>query len=270
MRALLNTVPSVVLLALVLAATLAVILAAVWLVRRAVPRTRQGFHAEVSAPMLGTVAALFGLLLGFVIVIAYQNYLDARGNVSREADSLASIVRDSNAFPPRDGARVRAAVGAYVRAVTDKEWPRMRNGHDSPAASRALNHVVIALQATNASSPRAASFYHDSVTQLDDALVARRDRLETATGGLPWELTALIVFSALVILGYALLVGSTHFWFHALGPASIAVVIAFSLVVLFDLSYPFSGDVTISSHPYKTGVLAQFYRPHRTADLSKT
>jgi hypothetical protein len=41
--------------------------------RRAVPVTREGFHAEISAPMLGVVAALFGLVLAFVIVIAYQN-----------------------------------------------------------------------------------------------------------------------------------------------------------------------------------------------------
>jgi hypothetical protein len=66
-----------------------------------------------------------------------------------------------------------------------------------------------------------------------------------------------------VILGYALLVGSPHFWFHALGPTAIAIVVAFSLVVLFDLSYPFSGEVTITPQPYKTGVLAQFFAPSR-------
>jgi hypothetical protein len=37
----------------------------------------EGFHAEIAAPMVGVVAALFGLLLAFVIVIAYQNFLDA-------------------------------------------------------------------------------------------------------------------------------------------------------------------------------------------------
>ena len=45
------------------------------------------------------VAALFGLLLAFVIIIAYENFLEASADVSREADPLASIVRDSVAFP---------------------------------------------------------------------------------------------------------------------------------------------------------------------------
>jgi Protein of unknown function (DUF4239) len=262
-RAILNAVPAYALLLLVVALTLAVVVLAVWLVRRVVPATREGFHAEVSAPMLSTVAALFGLLLAFVIIIAYQNYLSAGADVSREADSMASIVRDSAAFPPRDSVRVRGAVGEYARAVTDDEWPQMRNGRSSVAASRALGGVVAALQATQPRSPAARGFYNDSVSQLNGALVARRDRLEAAQGGLPWELTALILFSALVILGYALLVGSPHFWFHALGPVAIGVVVAFSLVVLLDLSYPFSGDVTISPRPYKTGVLAQFFQSSR-------
>jgi Protein of unknown function (DUF4239) len=262
-RAILNAVPAYVLLVVVVAVTLAVVVLAVWLVRRAVPATRDGFHAEVSAPMLGVVAALFGLLLAFVIIIAYQNYLSAGADVSREADALASIVRDSDAFPKSDGIRVRGAVGEYARAITDDEWPQMRDGRSSPAASRALDGVVAALQTTQPRSPAARGFYNDSVSQLNDALVARRDRLEAASGGLPWELTSLILFSAFVILGYALLVGSPHFWFHALGPVAIGIVVAFSLVVLFDLSYPFSGDVTISPQPYKTGVLAQFFQPSR-------
>ena len=47
-----------------------------------------------------------------------------------------------------------------------------------------------------------------------------------------------------MIVGYAVLVGSPNFWFHVLGPAAIAVVVVFSLLVLADLSYPFSGDVS--------------------------
>ena len=81
------------------------------------------------------VAALFGLLLAFVIIIAYENFLEASAGVSPEADSLASIVRDSAAFPEPEGDRVRGAVRTYLRAVVDDEWARMRDGSDSPRAT---------------------------------------------------------------------------------------------------------------------------------------
>ena len=261
LRGVLNAVPIWVLMLGAVALTIGVVVIAVWLIRRAVPATREGFHAEISAPMLGVVAAVFGLLLAFVIIIAYENYLEASADVGREADSLASIVRDSAAFPEPDRDRVRDAVRTYVRAVVDEEWELMREGSDSPRASRALDGIYEALQAVEPTTPAATAFHDDSVRQLNDALHARRDRLEAARGGLPFEMAMLIVFSSVVIVGYAVLVGSPNFWFHVLGPAAIAVVVAFSLLVLLDLSYPFSGDVTIDPEPFDTGTLAQYFEP---------
>ena len=87
------------------------VLLLVWLIRRLVPAVREGFDAEVSSQILGSVAALFGLLLAFIVVIAYQSYGDTQNNVNDEAGALAAIVRDSGAFPQSDGDRVRGSVG---------------------------------------------------------------------------------------------------------------------------------------------------------------
>jgi hypothetical protein len=259
LREILNAVPLTLLLVAAVGFSLGVVLLAVFLVRRAVPATREGFHAEISAPMLGVVAALFGLVLAFVIIIAYQNFLDADANVSREADSLASIVRDSQAYPEPGGTNVRRAVGTYVRAVVNDEWPQIHNGDDSALALNGLEGIFAAFRTVEPRSPSGTAFYDDGVRQLNQALSARRDRLQNAGGGLPRDIALLILFSTVVIIGYAVLVGSPHFWFHALGPAAIAMVVAVSLVVLLDLSYPFSGDVAIAPDDFKTGALGQFF-----------
>ena len=261
LRTILDTVPLTLLLIAAVGFSVAAVLLAVLLIRRIVPATSQGFHAEISAPMVGVVAALFGLLLAFVIVIAYQNFLDADDNVSREADSLASIVRDSAAFPDPGGENVRRAVGIYVRAVVDEEWPQMHDGNDSALAVTGLEGIFAAFRTVQPRSAQATAFYDDAVRQLNAALAARRDRLQTADGGLPRDIALLILFSTLVTVGYAVLVGSPHFGFHALGPAAIAAVVAVSLVVLLDLSYPFSGDVSIAPDDFKTGALGQFFPP---------
>jgi hypothetical protein len=166
LRSVLNAVPISLLLLGAVAVTLGVVVLAVLGIRRVVPETREGFHAEISAPMLGVVAALFGLLFAFVVIIAYQNFLDANDDVRREADSLASIVRDSTAFSEPDGDRVRGAVETYTRAVVDDEWARMRDGSDSPRTSKALDEVFVALQSVEPTSPAATAFYEDSVRQL--------------------------------------------------------------------------------------------------------
>ena len=258
-RGILNSVPLTVLIVVAVAFTFAVVVLAVWLIRRWVPSTREGFHAEISAPMLGVVAALFGLILAFVIVIAYQNFLDADANVSREADSLASVVRDSAAFPEPGGGNVRRAVGSYARAVVNDEWPLMHEGHDSTLAKSGLNNIFAAFRTVKPRSHEQTAFYDDAVRQLNDALDARRNRVESASGGLPRDIVVLILVSSFVIVAYAVLVGSPSFWFHVLGPAAIAMVVAISLVVLVDLTYPFSGDVAIAPDDFKTGALASFF-----------
>ena len=64
-----------------------------------------------------------------------------------------------------------------------------------------------------------------------------------------------------VILGYTILVGSRSPGFHAVGAASIALVVGMSLVVLIALSYPFSGDLAGDPSPFRSGSLAQVVGP---------
>jgi hypothetical protein len=259
-REILNNVPTGWLLVGATAVAIGIVLSSVLVIRRLVPSTREGYHAEISAPMLGVVAALFGLFLAFVIIIAYQNYLSAGSNISRETESLSGLVRDSAAFPEPEGAGVRSAVGTYVRAVVDNSWPLMRDGKTGNLAVEGLDGIYAALRTVDPKSPQEVAFYNDSVTQLGTALAARQDRLQSVAGGIPNIIMILLLFNTLVILAYAVFVGSPKFWFHVLGPAAIAVVVAVSLVVLVDLSYPFSGSVTVSPDSFKSGVLAQFFQ----------
>ena len=69
MRTIVDTVPTALLVLLVVGGIVGVFLLGVLAARRFVPATREGFDAEVSSQMLGVVASLFGLLLAFVVVI---------------------------------------------------------------------------------------------------------------------------------------------------------------------------------------------------------
>jgi hypothetical protein len=179
--------------------------------------------------------------------------------VSRETNSLSSLVRDSAAFPEPGGENARTAVGAYARAVVDDSWLLMRSGKTSDLAAAGLNQIFAAMRTVKPTSTQETAFYDDAVSQLNTTLAAREERLKSVAGGIPGVIVILLLFSTFVIVAYAVLVGSPNFWFHALGPAAIAVVVAVSLVALADLSYPFSGNVTISSDGFKSGQLAQFF-----------
>ena len=182
MRAIVNDVPVGLLAAVVVGLIVGAVVLTVWLIRRHVPATREGFDAEVSSQMLGVVASLFGLLLAFVVVIAYQSVGDAQNNVAVEANALAAIVRDTRALPAAQADQVAQAVGVYTRAVVLDEWPRMRTGTDSRQAFVAIGGIYRALQGIEPRSARTRVFYDDAVRQLSAALDARRNRLATRDG----------------------------------------------------------------------------------------
>lgn len=259
MRTIVESVPTAVLVLAVVGFVVGLVLLGVWVVRRFVPSTRDGFDAEVSSQIIGVVASLFGLLLAFVVVIEFQTYSSAADNVQTEADDLGAIVRDSYAFGP-DGGQIRTAIGTYVHLAVDDEWPLMRKGKESAAAWEALDGVFASLQAYTPVSTSEVAFYDDSVRHLNAVLEARSDRLDSSgSSDLPALIAALILVGAVVILGYATLVGSKSSAFHAIGAGAIAVVIGFAVVVLVALQFPFSGGLAIDSKPFREGALAPFF-----------
>ena len=106
LRGLLNSVPITLIMVVAVGLTLGAVLLSVWLIRRVVPATRDGFHAEISSGMIGVVAAVFGLLsaalllgerpngaeiVGAVVVLAglVLTNLPARRRVPRAEQALA-------------------------------------------------------------------------------------------------------------------------------------------------------------------------------------
>ena len=129
----------------------------------------------------------------------------------------------------------------------------MRQGKDSAHAWSAVDGMFTALQGFDPASPREVGVLRRLRAAAErraqrPAEPSRRRRRRPALGD-----RALILVGSLVIIGYAVLVGSTSYWFHAIGAGSIALVVGLSLVVLVDLIYPFSGDLSVGSAAFTSG-----------------
>lgn len=139
---------------------------------------------------------LFGILLVFVIVSEYQSYGGTEKTVRDEATNLAEIVRNTQSFPagPRD--RIRAAVAAYGNQVVHREWRAMRAGKETAAASADLDRIQHALASYNPAKESDKQFLSAAVTNFDDLVNARRDRIAAATSQIPAALLALLFVGA--------------------------------------------------------------------------
>ncbi|WP_308294044.1 hypothetical protein [Streptomyces sp. UNOC14_S4] len=171
------------------------------LVRRRLPSTVEGRHNETIGVILGIYGAIYGILLAFVIVAEWEALGVARTNVATEATQTAEVLRDASAFPAEQRQKVSEALGAYVHAVVEKQWPRMREGHPDPnLVNPQITRVYRVFQDYEPTTEAQKAYYSQAITNLGGVAAARRSRLATSQDGLPVLLTMLVFGGALVVI----------------------------------------------------------------------
>ncbi|MBW5482906.1 bestrophin-like domain [Streptomyces bambusae] len=229
--------------------------------RRRYPHLAKGEHNEMVGVTLGMFGAIYGIILAFVVVTLWTQMENTQNVVADEATDLALVVRSAEVFPPADRARVERAVSDYVHAVVEVQWPRMRAGRPSYAATSDQTHAMYtALQAYEPATARAQTFYDEAAARLNDAAGQRRARITMAEQSLPVLLQVLVYGGALVILPLTFLFGLRSLRMQLLFVSAVAALIGFSLLLVLVLDRPFAGELSVSSTPYKEAALAQFWR----------
>ncbi|MER5301142.1 DUF4239 domain-containing protein [Streptomyces lasiicapitis] len=231
------------------------------LLRRRLARLSHGAHNDMLGVVLSMYAAIYGIILAFVVVAEWEALNDAETNVATEASQTAEVLRDASAFPPAQERRVTGAVGEYVHAIVEKQWPLMREGRPDPGVTNP--QVVKLYQVFQDYEPRTESekvYYEQSVTTLGEVAQARRTRLSDSQQSLPTLLNVLIYGGALVMLPLTFLYGIRSLRAQMMFVISVAGLIGVSLLLCLSLDHPFSGNLSVSPAPFKEGVLAQFWR----------
>ncbi|GGS07496.1 hypothetical protein GCM10010252_52890 [Streptomyces aureoverticillatus] len=231
------------------------------LLRRGLSRLTDGTYNDMVGVVLSMYAAIYGIILAFVVVAEWETLNDAERNVAAEATQTAEVVRAASAFPPEQERRVTDAVGAYVHAIVEKQWPLMRDGRPDPGLT---NPEVVGLyrvfQEYEPKTEAEKVYYEQSVSTLGDVAAARRTRLADAQQSLPPLLNVLIYGGALIMLPLTFLYGIKSLRAQLMFVVSVAALIGVSLLLCLTLDHPFSGDLSVSPAPFKEGVLAQFWR----------
>ncbi len=260
LRELLNVVPSATFLAGFTLFALLLSLAIFGLMRRHLPHFTRGDDNELGGITIGVVGGLYGFTLAFVIVTLWVGFDRAQSVVSTEASGLATVVRDASSFPPGPRAAILTAVSAYLHSVRTDEWDAMRHGGYSTQSLAAFDEIYHQLSVYQPSDPSAVAFYADAVGRLSEANQARRERIDIAKTTIPGALFFLIFAGAGVVASLMSVMGTQNSRIQVVMLFAITSFVAFNLALAVLLDYPYSGDLAVSSQPFASGVLAQFFR----------
>lgn len=257
-RWLLNTFPTWALAVLMVALFVLIALAGLYVVRRWFPTLQEEASNDVSGVILGVLAAIYGIVLAFVIVSLYEDYRKASSDVRTEASALSQVYRDTRGLSRPEADAVKQDVADYISAVTIAEWAAMKHGEESQHAWQALQAFYATLEHYKPQNEAQSVFFAEAVSKVNDLVAAHRERLNDSEESLPPTFEVLLFGGAILLLASTFLFGVANRRLHTTLVLAVAVLLGFNLLLALVLDYPFSGQVSVSKAPFTSGALADF------------
>ncbi len=226
-----------------------------WLADRTLPKPPSDGHNGALSPFLTCVGLVYGALLGFTIVVAWEQFSSAEANVSNEASTLTTMYRQTVGMPVPEQTQMRELLRKYTTAVAGPEWENaIRAGGGTESARDALNEMYRVLggeRSSVASNPISQKF----LDKVDTLASERSQRILDAEPRIPVVLWAGLLFGGvlLLMLGGFMRLGSARA--HLLILSGVAVLLGLLLFIVFWLDHPFGNQLGVTSEPFEQSLI---------------
>jgi Protein of unknown function (DUF4239) len=202
-------------------------------------------HYEVISTIFARAAAMFGILLAFVVVMLWQEYQLADERALKEGNIAIDLYRDLMFY--LDKAEVNNATLSYLKfvySVVEDEYLAMAQLKRSSKTQEAINELWLNIAIIKPKTPQEQAIHNKMLRNLESLVDLRRSRLGDMGSNVPDILWVVIIIGALVTIFLATLIHAEKFWMHALAISMIVIIIANTIFLAIELDYPFLGEVS--------------------------
>jgi hypothetical protein len=220
-------------------------------VQRLVPPDRREKHNNVAGFIYAVLGVAYAVLLAFMLIAVWQDYNTTQTNVESEAHELAGVYFLASQLPEPQRTRVQDLARTYARVVVEEEWPMMEQGQTNPRADSLLRQLRLELLKFDPSTEGEQVLYERGLTQLHDALDARRSRLLEVREGIPSLLWVVLVVGGVITVSFTYLFGLKSNVAHALMVAALTLLLCAILFTIGEFNNPFSGVVEIRPDAFR-------------------
>lgn len=223
------------------------------LVRRLVRQELLSAHTTVAGIVYATLAVVYGVILGQVVIAAWGDYADAEDAVDLEVSSLVNLYRLAEGWPAADRDPAHQALAAYARDVLQSEWPALRRGELTVPAGGYPPMLAIweAYRRIREPAVRTSYEFGTSVQELTNLESARSLRLVVSERPLPSLLWAALVAGAVVTVAFSYLLAVENRLVQGMMLGALAGLIALLLFLVHTLEYPFRGSAGIAPQAFE-------------------
>jgi ABC-type multidrug transport system fused ATPase/permease subunit len=255
MQQLLYRIPSLLLGLLVVGGAVAFSMLGLLIVRRFISHNKLRTHHDVADPILGALAAIYAVLIAFVVVTVWQGFDKSNANVQQEANCLADVYRDSEAFAPDFHQRAGDVLRAYRQAIIDSEWKTMTRGEMSPEVETLMRKLWALYVVYQPRTPTEQSFFDESVRKLNQLRELRRQRIMDSRTGIEPLLWFVLFAGGLSTIAFTFFFGAENLRAQLGMVTLLAITISLILFTIMSLDFPFTGSVSISPEPFQQVLL---------------
>jgi hypothetical protein len=211
--------------------------------------SRLSQNNEIAGFKFAVVGVFYAVLLAFVVIAVWEEYRNTEAAIRDEAKAAIDLHRASYVLPTEGGEEVRKRLIAYLNDVREDEWRTMGVGRPSAKVGNSLDRLTQAILTVEPQSPKQVELYHHTIDLLAVMTDNRNERLDSADGSVPRILWFVLIVGGAITLGYPAFFGATNLLAQILMTASLAALVALSLLLGLAFDYPFSGTVRLSAFP---------------------
>jgi hypothetical protein len=220
------------------------------IVRRLVPLDHLQRNHEVAGVTFGVLGALYGLVLAFVIVAAWEQFSAANTNSHQEASALESLYKLGAGFAEPMRTRFDSAVLEYTHRVVDEEWPQMADNTYRAKSGRTLKLWSILLSYHTADS-REQMLEDKAIDQLNILGAVRNQRILYFEDDLPSVVWMVIYLGCAITIAFSYFFGSHIFRAQVVMCAFFSILLGITILAILELAHPYQGNVTIPDEPFR-------------------
>jgi hypothetical protein len=197
--------------------------------------------------IMEAMAALYGVLVGFLLAGAWERFDDARAAIALEANAIAELEQVARLLPAPAGEDLGAAAEAYRESALE-ELPLLAEGRSSKQAAAIVDSLWSILARFEPTTPGQAGLQAQAFESVAELERQRRSRVLGGGRTLPPLLWLVLVGGAVAVLVVAA-ISSLGGRLSAACFALLAGLISLALYVMNALAHPIRSGLAAELAP---------------------
>ncbi len=214
------------------------------LVRRTINLRHLKECHDITGIIFSNLGALYAVLLGFTIVNAQQKFDMIKQSTQVEVACLIDLYRDADLFSKKDHENIKISITNYVKSIVANEWGE-KKAH--PDTEQKFKDLLRCYYDTEIETQKQNIWYAASVDQLTKLADLRLSRILASQESLGPEMWTILILGGCGMIIFLCFLGPEKPAQHLLMASILAVIIAFSLFLIYSLDTMFTGKISIPS-----------------------